>query len=44
MLLRAQGKEVSESTAEAEGHMRLLLEALGLHYKHMRKLPGVSMN
>ncbi|MBX2972312.1 MAG: DUF4924 family protein [Flavobacteriales bacterium] len=44
LLLRAQGKEVSESTATAEGHMRRLLEYLGVHYKQMRKLPGVSMN
>ncbi len=44
MVLRAQGRAVSEATAEAEGHMRRLLERLGQHYKQMRKLPGVSMN
>lgn len=44
MVLRAQDREVSESTAEAEGHMRRLLERLGQHYRQMRKLPGVSMN
>lgn len=44
MLLRAQGREVSESTAGSEGHMRRLLERLSVHYKQMRKLPGVSMN
>lgn len=44
MLLRAQGKAVSTSTTEAEGHMRRLLERLSYHYKQMRKLPGVSMN
>jgi len=44
MVLRAQGRKVSESTTEAEGHMRKLLEVLGQHYKQMRKLPGVSMN
>lgn len=44
MLLRAQGKAVSESTAEAEAQMRKLLEKLSVHYKQMRKLPGVSMN
>lgn len=44
MLLRAQGREVSESTATAERHMRRLLEYLGVHYKQMRKLPGISMN
>lgn len=44
MLLRAQGKKVSESTVEAEAHMRKLLERLSVHYKQMRKLPGVSMN
>lgn len=44
MVLRAQGKTVSASTTEAEGHMRRLLERLSFHYKQMRKLPGVSMN
>ena len=44
MLLRAQGKDVSESTSEAEGHMRRMLEYLSYHYKQMRKLPGVSLN
>ncbi|MCC6542311.1 MAG: DUF4924 family protein [Flavobacteriales bacterium] len=44
LLLRAQGKAVSDGTAKAEGHMRRLLEDLGEHYKHMRRLPGVSMN
>jgi Domain of unknown function (DUF4924) len=44
MLLRAQGKEVSASTAEAETQMRKLLEYLSYHYKLMRKLPGISMN
>lgn len=44
LLLRAQGREVSESTAEAEGHMRRMLEYLSVHYRQMRKLPGVSMN
>ncbi|MDQ3100523.1 MAG: DUF4924 family protein [Bacteroidota bacterium] len=44
MVLRAQEKEISESTAEAEGHMRRLLERLSQHYRQMRKLPGVSMN
>lgn len=44
MLLRAQGKEVSASTAEAETEMRKLLEYLSYHYKLMRKLPGISMN
>ncbi|MCC6910608.1 MAG: DUF4924 family protein [Flavobacteriales bacterium] len=44
MVLRAQGKAVSEATLEAEGQMRKLLEYLSIHYKQMRKLPGVSMN
>ncbi len=44
MLLRAQEKEVSPATAEAEAHMRALLERLSQHYRQMRKLPGVSLN
>lgn len=44
MLLRAQGREISPGTLEAEGHMRNLLESLSAHYKQMRKLPGVSLN
>lgn len=44
MVLRAQDREVSDATIEAEGHMRRLLERLSQHYRQMRKLPGVSMN
>jgi len=44
MVLRAQGRPISPSTAGSEGHMRKLLEYLSVHYKQMRKLPGVSMN
>lgn len=44
MVLRARGQQVSEATAEAEGHMRQLLEHLSKHYRHMRRLPGVSLN
>jgi flagellin-specific chaperone FliS len=44
MVLRAREQAVSESTAEAEQHMRKLLERLSQHYKQMRKLPGISMN
>jgi hypothetical protein len=44
MVLRAQEKEISDGTVEAEGHMRRLLERLSQHYRQMRKLPGVSMN
>lgn len=44
MLLRAQQREVTESTAQAETHIRRLLDRLSQHYRHMRKLPGVSMN
>ena len=43
MLLRAQNKEVGKSTAEAEAHIRKLLEKLSVHYLQMRRLPGVSM-
>ena len=44
MMLRAKGEKISEGTAEAEGHMRRLLEHLSKHYLQMRKLPGVSLN
>lgn len=44
MLLRAQGKPISEATSEAEGHIRRLLEKLSEHYRHMRRLPGISLN
>jgi len=44
MVLRATGKPVSEATAHAERDIRALLDRLSLHYKQMRKLPGVSMN
>ncbi|HRH37022.1 MAG TPA: DUF4924 family protein [Flavobacteriales bacterium] len=44
MVLRAQDKVVSKETLEAEGHIRKLLERLSVHYKQMRRLPGVSMN
>ena len=44
MLLRAQGRAVSEATSAADGRIRALLEALSTHYRHMRKLPGVSLN
>jgi len=44
MLLRAQKREVGESTAQAEANIRDLLERLSLHYRQMRRLPGVSMN
>ena len=44
MVLRAKDKPVSAATAEAERHIRALMERLSLHYKQMRKLPGVSMN
>lgn len=44
MVLKAQNKEVSKDTLEAEGHIRRLLERLSVHYKQMRRLPGVSMN
>ncbi len=44
MVLRARGDAVSEATEEAEGHIRRMLEDLAQHYRHMHKLPGVSMN
>lgn len=44
MVLRASNKKVAEGTLEAERHIRRLLERLSLHYRQMRKLPGVSMN
>lgn len=44
MVLKAQDKQVSKDTLEAEGHIRRLLERLSVHYKQMRRLPGVSMN
>ncbi len=44
MVLRAQDKAVSQETSEAEAHIRKLLERLSLHYRQMRRLPGVSMN
>ena len=44
MLLRAQGREVTAATGAADGRIRALLEALSTHYRHMRKLPGVSLN
>ena len=44
MLLRAQNKPISKGTTEAESDMRKLLEHLSMHYKQMRKLPGVSLN
>jgi hypothetical protein len=44
LVLRAREQEISASTAEAEGHMRRLLEHLSQHYRRIRRLPGVSMN
>lgn len=44
MLLRAKGSPVSKATAEAESRMRRMLDALSMHYKHMRRLPGISLN
>jgi hypothetical protein len=44
MVLRATDKKVSAATAEAERHIRAMLDRLSLHYKQMRKLPGVSLN
>ncbi|MBK8499138.1 MAG: DUF4924 family protein [Flavobacteriales bacterium] len=44
MVLRAQSRKVSKETAEAEAHIRRLLDRLSVHYRQMRRLPGVSMN
>lgn len=44
MVLRAQEKPVAEGTVQAEQHMRRLLERLAEHYRHMHRLPGVSLN
>jgi hypothetical protein len=44
MLLRTQDRPVSEATAEADRHIRDLLEHLSVHYRRMRRLPGVSLN
>ncbi len=44
MVLRARQKPVAVGTAEAEKHMRHLLEHLAKHYRHMHRLPGVSLN
>jgi len=44
MVLKARQQPITQATAEAEGHMRRLLERLGQHYRHMRRMPGVSMN
>ena len=44
MVLRAQGREVSAATAEAEALIRRMLEGLSERYRHMRRMPGVSLN
>ncbi len=44
MLLRAQEREITKATAEADVQIRDLLELLSQHYRNMRRLPGVSMN
>ena len=44
MVLRAKNAKIAESTLEAESSMRRLLEYLSMHYKQMRKLPGISLN
>ncbi|MCB0792065.1 MAG: DUF4924 family protein [Flavobacteriales bacterium] len=44
MLLKAQGRQLSPGTLDADKHIRELLEALSKHYRNMRKLPGVSLN
>lgn len=44
MVLRAKNKKIAEGTLEAEKSMRRLLEYLSMHYKQMRKLPGISLN
>lgn len=44
MMLRSQGKPVSAETLAADAAIRKLLDRLSLHYRNMRRLPGVSLN
>ncbi|MBV6405605.1 MAG: DUF4924 family protein [Flavobacteriales bacterium] len=44
MLLRAQGRVVSEATRAADARIRALLDVLSRQYRQMRKLPGISLN
>jgi len=44
MMLRSQGKPISAETLEDDRAIRDLLDRLSLHYRQMRRLPGVSLN
>ncbi len=44
MMLRSQGKPISEETRAADAAIRKLLDRLSQHYRSMRRLPGVSLN
>lgn len=44
MMLRSQGKAISEETLSSDRVLRALLDHLSKHYRQMRRLPGVSMN
>ena len=44
MMLRSQGKEISQATLADDHAIRELLDRLSLHYRQMRRLPGVSLN
>ena len=44
MVLQAQGRELSEATVEADRLLRKLMEQLSVHYRNMRKMPGISLN
>jgi len=44
MMLRSQGKEISQATLTDDRAIRELLDRLSLHYRQMRRLPGVSLN
>lgn len=44
MMLRSQGKAISDETKAADAVIRNLLDRLSLHYRNMRRLPGVSLN
>lgn len=44
MLLRTQGREVGEATRAADERLRALLAVLSERFRHLRKLPGISLN
>ena len=44
MLLKAQGTEISETTAAGEAHIREFLELLSGHHRDLPRLPDISLN